>query len=242
MVFFNYFIFIKERHVLSEYSIPRDADYLMDNCIYLKTKQTIEVMAIQCTGLVAILSTVTLERWFRFTILSPVFCYDNITCCFFLWILCVNVCICIVCQYFISIQVGLCLKSINFALLCQLCIFCVSCWQRVMSSQEEVYRLHITHECINPVSVMAATWRHIIVSLQVCGTARLHWNLDILGDMHQLGVHSGIECLSIGGCRLNGLQGMSSPFCQHPPILASQEQLALKGVKQLSCPPQSHSR
>jgi hypothetical protein len=31
-----------------------------------------------------------------------------------------------------------------------------------------------------------------------------------------------------GGCRLNGLWGMSSPFCRHPPILASQEQLALR--------------
>jgi hypothetical protein len=54
--------------------------------------------------------------------------------------------------------------------------------------------------------------------------------LDFLGDMRQLEVHWGKECLSIGGCRLNGLRGTSSPFCRHPPILASQEQLALKGL------------
>ena len=53
---------------LSEYSIPRDGEYLMDNCIYLKAKQTIEVMAIQRTGLSSILSTVMLERWLGFTI------------------------------------------------------------------------------------------------------------------------------------------------------------------------------
>jgi hypothetical protein len=41
----------------------------------------------------------------------------------------------------------------------------------------------------------------------------------------------GKECLSIGGCRLNGLRGTSSPFCRHPPILASQEQLALRGLR-----------
>jgi hypothetical protein len=28
----------------------------------------------------------------------------------------------------------------------------------------------------------------------------------------------------------NGLRGTSSPFCRHPPILASQDQLALRGL------------
>jgi hypothetical protein len=41
-------------------------------------------------------------------------------------------------------------------------------------------------------------------------------------------VHCSKKYLLIGGCRLNGLRGTSSlPFCQHPPIVASQEQLAL---------------
>jgi hypothetical protein len=39
---------------------------------------------------------------------------------------------------------------------------------------------------INPLSAMVAIWRHILVSFQVFGTEKkLHWNLDILGDMHQ---------------------------------------------------------
>jgi hypothetical protein len=62
---------------------------------------------------------------------------------------------------------------------------------------------------------MVAIWRHIIVSFQVFGTERVHWNLDFLGEAHQWEVHWGKECLSIGGCRLNGLRGTSSPFCRH---------------------------
>jgi hypothetical protein len=34
---------------------------------------------------------------------------------------------------------------------------------------------------INPLSAMAAIWHHIIVSFQVLGTERVHWNLDITG-------------------------------------------------------------
>jgi hypothetical protein len=52
---------------------------------------------------------------------------------------------------------------------------------------------------------------------------------DILGEMQQWEVHCGKECLLIGECRLNGLWGTSSAFCWHPQILASQEQLALRG-------------
>jgi hypothetical protein len=81
----------------------------------------------------------------------------------------------------------------------------------------------------NPLSAMVAIWRHIIVSFQVFGTERVHCNLDCLGDMHPWEVHWGKECLSIGGCQLNGLRGRaanglrgtSSPFCRHPSILAS---------------------
>ena len=36
----------------------------------------------------------------------------------------------------------------------------------------------------NPVSAMVAIWHHIIVSFQVLVTERVHWNLDILGEMH----------------------------------------------------------
>jgi hypothetical protein len=44
-------------------------------------------------------------------------------------------------------------------------------------------------------------------------------------------VHCGKHSLLIGGCRLNGLRATNSPFCRHPPILASQEQLAaLRGL------------
>jgi hypothetical protein len=86
-------------------------------------------------------------------------------------------------------------------------------------------------DSINPLSAIVAIWRHIIVSFQVFGTERVHWNLDFLGETHQWEVHWGKECLSIGGCRLNGLRGTSSPFCWHPPILASQEQLALRGLR-----------
>ena len=56
----------------------------------------------------------------------------------------------------------------------------------------------------------------------------------MLGEMHQWGDHYGKECFFIDGCRLNGLQGTSSPFCWHPPILAWQEQLALRGL--VVCP------
>jgi hypothetical protein len=31
----------------------------------------------------------------------------------------------------------------------------------------------------NPLSAMVAIWRHIMVSCQVFGTERVHWNLDI---------------------------------------------------------------
>ena len=37
---------------------------------------------------------------------------------------------------------------------------------------------------INPLSVMVAIWHHIIVSFKVFGTERVHWNLDISGEMH----------------------------------------------------------
>jgi hypothetical protein len=49
--------------------------------------------------------------------------------------------------------------------------------------------------------------------------------------MHQWEVNWGKACLLIGWCWMNGLWGTSSPFCRHPPILASQEQLALKGLR-----------
>jgi hypothetical protein len=52
--------------------------------------------------------------------------------------------------------------------------------------------------------------------------------------MHQREVNWGKECHLIGGCRLNGPRGTSTPFCRHPPILASQEQLALRGLKHIT--------
>jgi hypothetical protein len=83
---------------------------------------------------------------------------------------------------------------------------------------------------VNPLSAMGDFRHLVIVSFQVFSTERVHWNLIFLGEMQQWEVHWGKVCLSIGGCRLNGLRGTSSPFCRHPPILASQEQLALKRV------------
>jgi hypothetical protein len=82
---------------------------------------------------------------------------------------------------------------------------------------------------VNPLSATVAVWHHIC-SFKVFCTERVHWNLDIMCEMHPWEVHWGKECLLIGGCRLNGLRGTSSPFCRHPPILASQEQLALRGL------------
>ena len=54
--------------------------------------------------------------------------------------------------------------------------------------------------------------------------------MDILNEMYQSEVHWNETCLLIGGCWLNGLRGMSSPFHRHPTILASQEHLALRGL------------
>ena len=44
-----------------------------------------------------------------------------------------------------------------------------------------------TSKCpvLNPLSALVVIWHHIIVSFQVFGTERVHWNLDILGEMHQ---------------------------------------------------------
>ena len=97
---------------------------------------------------------------------------------------------------------------------------------------ERELAIHCIARRLNPLSAMVAIWHHIIVSYQVFCTERVHWNLDFLGDMHHWEVHWGKECLSIGGCRLNGLRGTSSPFCRHPPIIASQEKLAPKGLKE----------
>ena len=69
---------------------------------------------------------------------------------------------------------------------------------------------------------MVAIWDHIIVSFKInFGKERVHWNFDILDEMHQWVVNWSKESLLIGGCRLNGLRIQ---------ILASQEQMALVGL------------
>ena len=58
----------------------------------------------------------------------------------------------------------------------------------------------------------------------------LIYGLDILVEMQFSEVNCVEEYLLIGGRQLNGLRGMNSPICRHPPTLALQEQFALKGL------------
>ena len=57
-------------------------------------------------------------------------------------------------------------------------------------------------------------------------------NLYMLGKMQYWEDYWGKKCLLMGGCWTNGLRWMSSSSFQHPPILTSQEELALRGLNQ----------
>jgi hypothetical protein len=48
-------------------------------------------------------------------------------------------------------------------------------------------------------------------------------------------VEKGVFLLVDAAPAENGLRGTSSPFCRHPPILASQEQLAPRWLTWSSC-------
>jgi hypothetical protein len=79
--------------------------------------------------------------------------------------------------------------------------------------------LFFLHKCqfhclgINPLSAMVAIWHHIIVSFKSLAQKGLlefgyfGCNASLISERFNCGK----ECLLIGGCRLNGLRGMSSP-------------------------------
>ena len=85
------------------------------------------------------------------------------------------------------------------------------CYGQLPTITINIHRTH--HWAKYPLSAMVAIWHHIVVSFNFFGTERVHSNFDILGEMQQSEVHCGKECLVIGGSRLNGLRGTSSPFC-----------------------------
>jgi hypothetical protein len=58
-------------------------------------------------------------------------------------------------------------------------------------------------------------------------TERANWTSDILIEMQQREINWGEN---VFGCQIYELLGMSSPYIRHPPILAAQEQLALRGL------------
>ena len=77
--------------------------------------------------------------------------------------------------------------------------------------------LFFLHKCqfhclgINPLSAMVAIWHHIIVSFKSLAQKGLlefgyfGCNASLISERFNCGK----ECLLIGGCRLNGLRGMS---------------------------------
>ena len=84
-------------------------------------------------------------------------------------------------------------------------------------------------QCSNPLSATVAIWNHIVVIFNVLAQKGFigTWDISRVNIPDE-------KCLLMGGCRMYGLQGMSSPYMRHPPILASQEQLALRRVYQVS--------
>ena len=81
---------------------------------------------------------------------------------------------------------------------------------------------------LNPFSAMG-DFRHPIVANLACLRVQELTYCVISWVKWEVCCGKGFDL--IGGCRLNGLWGTSSPFCRHPPILASQEQLALRRLK-----------
>ena len=88
---------------------------------------------------------------------------------------------------------------------------------------------HLLKEIIKPITRGVSICCHIIVSFSSFLSQK-----GFIGEIHQWELHCGKECLSIGIYQLNGLRGMSSPFCRYPPILPSQEQLALRELTLLA--------
>jgi hypothetical protein len=80
----------------------------------------------------------------------------------------------------------------------------------------------------NPLSAIVAIWCHIIVSLQVSCTESVHWNLDITG--RNASVTGSLGQRSVFWLVDVGWMGTNCPFCQNPPIVALQEQLALRAL------------
>ena len=63
------------------------------------------------------------------------------------------------------------------------------------------------------------------------GGNRVHLHVDVLGEIHQWELNWAQKCHLMGGYQMYVLQGRSSLYVWHPPILALQEQLALRGLR-----------